>query len=51
MIKRANDESVLVLQIDCSAWCSWSCRTSRRPRRGGSGALPRMSSVTWASVS
>jgi hypothetical protein len=31
--KHVNGTGALVLQIDCSAWCSRSCRMSHEPRR------------------
>ena len=48
IIKRVNDKSAVVQQIDHSAWCLRSCRTSRGPRlTGGSGAAVAPHAVTF----
>ena len=41
MIKRVNDTNALLVQIDCSAWCSRSCRTSRGLRQSSGSCVVR----------
>jgi len=43
MIKRVDDDNAVVLQIDCSTWCSRSCHTSCASHRT---ADPRAFSMT-----